>query len=119
MLLLYGALTIMMQISIHWILRLTHDGYGRATSFQYIASHLTGDTRQPDRYNLEDYYKAENSTHLVVNRKANATFVILARNSDLDGTVRSIRAIEDRFNKYHDYPYVLLNEEQFTDEFKT
>jgi len=109
----------MMQISIHWILRLTHDGYGRATSFQYIASHLTGDTRQPDRYNLEDYYKAENSTHLVVNRKANATFVILARNSDLDGTVRSIRAIEDRFNKYHDYPYVLLNEEQFTDEFKT
>ncbi len=56
---------------------------------------------------------------MVVNRKANATFVILARNSDLDGTVRSIRAIEDRFNKYHDYPYVLLNEEQFTDEFKT
>ena len=110
---------IMMQISLHWILRLTHDGYGRATSFQYIASHLTGDTRQPDRYNLSDYYKAENSTHLVVNRKANATFVILARNNDLDGTVRSIREIEDRFNKYHGYPYVLLNEEQFTDEFKT
>ena len=43
----------------------------------------------------------------------------LARNNDLDGTVRSIREIEDRFNKYHDYPYVLLNEEQLTDEFKT
>ncbi|KAF8345050.1 glycosyltransferase family 15 protein [Amanita rubescens] len=115
----YILLVLALLISLHWILRLTHDGYGRATSLQYITSHLTGDTRQPDRYNLEDYYKAENSTHLVVNRRANASFVILARNSDLDGTVRSIREIEDRFNKYHGYPYVLLNEEQFTDEFKT
>lgn len=56
---------------------------------------------------------------MVVDRRANASFVILARNSDLDGTVRSIREIEDRFNKYYGYPYVLLNEEQFTDEFKT
>ena len=67
----------------------------------------------------KNYYKTENSTHLVVNRKANASFVIFVRNNDLDGTVRSIREIEDRFDKYHGYPYVLLNEEQFTDEFKT
>ncbi|KAJ7152368.1 alpha-1,2-mannosyltransferase [Mycena filopes] len=51
-------------------------------------------------------------------RKANATFVMLAKNIDVDATVQSIREMEDRFNlKYH-YPYVLLNDEVFTDEFK-
>jgi len=51
-------------------------------------------------------------------QRANATFLILARNSDLSGTVRSIREIEDRFNRKYRYPYVLLNDEPFTDEFK-
>ncbi|KAJ3785657.1 glycosyltransferase family 15 protein [Lentinula aff. detonsa] len=49
---------------------------------------------------------------------ANATFVMLIRNSDLDGTISSIRALEDRFNSKFGYPYVLLNNEPFTDEFK-
>ncbi|KAJ7680141.1 glycolipid 2-alpha-mannosyltransferase-domain-containing protein, partial [Mycena rosella] len=49
---------------------------------------------------------------------ANATFVILARNSDLDSTVRSVREVEDSFNTRHHYPYSLLNDEPFTDEFK-
>ncbi|KAJ7680118.1 glycosyl hydrolases family 31-domain-containing protein [Mycena rosella] len=49
---------------------------------------------------------------------ANATFVILARNSDLDSTVHSVREVEDRFNTHHHYPYTLLNDEPFTDEFK-
>lgn len=53
-----------------------------------------------------------------MDRRANATFVILCRNSDIDGTVRSIREIEDRFNRRYHYPYVLLNEVPFTDEFK-
>ena len=50
--------------------------------------------------------------------RANATFVILARNSDLAGTVRSIREIEDRFNRRYRYPYVFLNDEPFDDKFK-
>lgn len=57
--------------------------------------------------------------HLVVDRRANATFVILTRNSDLDGIIRSIRDIEDRFNRKYNYPYVLLNEVPFTEEFKS
>jgi alpha 1,2-mannosyltransferase len=58
-------------------------------------------------------------TELAVDkRRANATFVILARNSDADGTVRSIREMEDRFNRNYNYPYVLLNEEEFSDDFK-
>ncbi|KAK7036774.1 hypothetical protein VNI00_011440 [Paramarasmius palmivorus] len=48
---------------------------------------------------------------------ANATFVILARNSELDGVIQSIRAIEDRFNAGR-YPFVLLNDQPFSDTFK-
>ncbi|SCV70130.1 BQ2448_1524 [Microbotryum intermedium] len=54
--------------------------------------------------------------------KARAAFVILARNSDLWQIVGSIRQIEgrlkDRFNKKYHYPYVFLNNEPFSDEFK-
>ena len=51
-------------------------------------------------------------------RRANATFVLLARNSDLEGVVDTIRQMEDRFNKKYQYPWVLLNEEPFTNNFK-
>lgn len=51
-------------------------------------------------------------------RRANATFVILARNSDLRDLTQSVRDIEDRFNKDHHYPYVFLNEVAFTEQFK-
>ncbi|KAF9025585.1 glycosyltransferase family 15 protein [Hymenopellis radicata] len=52
-------------------------------------------------------------------RRANATFVMLTRNSDLEGAMDAIRSIEDRFNTRHGYPYVFLNDEEFSDEFKT
>lgn len=51
--------------------------------------------------------------------KANATLVFLARNSDLDGVLSSMAQMERRFNKKYGYPWVFLNEENFTDEFKT
>jgi hypothetical protein len=51
-------------------------------------------------------------------RRANATFVLLCRNSDLGGAVSSIQQLEDRFNREYKYPWVLLNEEPFTEEFK-
>lgn len=50
--------------------------------------------------------------------RENATFVFLCRNSDINGAVSSIQQMEDRFNKDYGYPWVLLNEEPFTDEFK-
>ena len=104
----------------HWILALTHEPYSKATSLSNIATHLTGDTSSDDdRHKLEDYYNLDGLDHSSSHvRRANASFVILARNSNLDGTVRSVREIEDRFNQYHGYPYVFLNEEPFTDEFK-
>jgi alpha 1,2-mannosyltransferase len=43
---------------------------------------------------------------------------MLARNGDLPGVVKSLKQMEDRFNKRFRYPYVFLNEEPFTDQFK-
>lgn len=50
--------------------------------------------------------------------RANATLLMLARNSDLEDVVRSVRELEDRFNHKYRYPWVFLNEERFTDDFK-
>ena len=43
---------------------------------------------------------------------------MLARNGDIPGVVKSIKQMEDRFNKRFRYPYVFLNEEPFSDLFK-
>ncbi|KAJ3556164.1 hypothetical protein NP233_g12040 [Leucocoprinus birnbaumii] len=118
-------------ISIHYILSFANESYGRATAISSIKNHIYGTpsedtitvppplnpntdiTTNPDVAN-----DPASSEHLAVDRRANATFVILCRNSDIDGTVRSIREIEDRFNRRYQYPYVLLNEVLFTEEFK-
>jgi alpha 1,2-mannosyltransferase len=66
----------------------------------------------------EHYHWPDSNTTFVPNRRANATIVMLARNGDLSGVVKSLKQMEDRFNKRFRYPYVFLNEEPFTDEFK-
>jgi alpha 1,2-mannosyltransferase len=43
---------------------------------------------------------------------------MLARNSDVDSAVGSVREVEDRFNHKYGYPWVFLNEQQFSDDFK-
>ncbi|KAJ3563454.1 hypothetical protein NP233_g8931 [Leucocoprinus birnbaumii] len=50
-------------------------------------------------------------------QRANATFYMLARNSDLDGVVATIEQVEKRFNRNFNYPYVLLNDVPFADKF--
>ncbi|EZF34834.1 glycolipid 2-alpha-mannosyltransferase [Trichophyton mentagrophytes] len=50
--------------------------------------------------------------------KVNATFVTLARNSDLWEIAKSIRQVEDRFNKDYHYDWVFLNDAEFSEEFK-
>ncbi|KAJ2702036.1 hypothetical protein FB645_004414 [Coemansia sp. IMI 203386] len=47
-----------------------------------------------------------------------AAFVILVRNSELHELRATVRQLEDQFNSRHRYPYVFLNNEPFTDEFK-
>jgi len=114
-----------LQIILHSILSLTHDEYRRVTSFSNLAYQFHGapppsahpipipsvstinSTADPpkDKFLYDHTYKA------------NATLLILARNSDLEGTIRSMREIEDRFNRKYGYPWVLLNEVPFTPEF--
>jgi alpha 1,2-mannosyltransferase len=43
---------------------------------------------------------------------------MLARNSDIDGVVNSMRHLEDRFNRRRRYPWIFLNEKPFDDNFK-
>ncbi|KAF9962128.1 alpha 1,2-mannosyltransferase 2.4.1 [Mortierella alpina] len=51
-------------------------------------------------------------------QKASAVFVMLVRNKDIHGARRTVRQIEDRFNREYQYPYVFLNDEEFTLDFK-
>lgn len=41
-----------------------------------------------------------------------------ARNTDVEGAAKSIKQVEDRFNKKFRYPYVFLNEQPFDENFK-
>lgn len=53
-----------------------------------------------------------------LHERANATLLMLARNSDVDGAVSSVRDVEDRFNRKFGYPWVFMNEEPFSEDFK-
>ncbi|CAG87339.1 DEHA2D15730p [Debaryomyces hansenii CBS767] len=50
--------------------------------------------------------------------RVKATFVTLARNKELYDLIKSVRRVEDRFNRKFNYDWVFLNDEPFTDEFK-
>jgi len=49
---------------------------------------------------------------------ANAVMLMLARNSELEGAVSSVKQLEEKFNHRYHYPWVFLNEVPFTEEFK-
>ena len=93
-----------LQVSIHFILSCTYEPY--TTSISNIVS---------------TFRSSSESHHIDIihpEQRANATFFILCRNSDLNGAMRSVMEIEARFNRKYRYPYVFLNDEPFTDEFK-
>ncbi|KAK5005739.1 O-glycoside alpha-1,2-mannosyltransferase 4 [Cryomyces antarcticus] len=50
--------------------------------------------------------------------RANAAFVVLARNKELDGVIQSVKSIERHFNRWFNYPYVFLNDGDFNSTFK-
>lgn len=49
--------------------------------------------------------------------RENATLVMLARNRDLEGALKSMRSLEDRFNRDYRYPWVFLNDVPFDSDF--
>ncbi|KAI5169385.1 alpha 1,2-mannosyltransferase [Pancytospora epiphaga] len=54
-----------------------------------------------------------------VETKENAVIVILCRNEEINEIDKSIKNLEDKFNNKYKYPYVFLNDKEFTEEFKT
>lgn len=50
--------------------------------------------------------------------RASAAFVVLARNSEVEGVVKSMNSLERHFNRWYNYPWVFLNDEPFSEEFK-
>jgi alpha 1,2-mannosyltransferase len=116
----YVIAALAILVSLHYLLSFTHEGYGKATSLSGIKKTFLPPTASTQD-DLDDLYSSgrlPNNTGLSIQPKANATFVILCRNSDLSSIVNSVREMEDRFNRNLGYPYVFLNEEPFTDEFK-
>ncbi|CCK71605.1 putative mannosyltransferase KNAG_0H01910 [Huiozyma naganishii CBS 8797] len=51
-------------------------------------------------------------------KKQNATFVMLTRNSELDDVLSTMASVEEHFNQWFQYPYVFLNDMEFTEQFK-
>ncbi|KAI0763668.1 glycosyltransferase family 15 protein [Irpex lacteus] len=117
----YILLVLGIIISLHFILSVSREDYGRATSLSNLTNKFKGQpepSTSPSHLDEvpEEYY--HNTKISPVQRKANATFVLLARNSDLNGILVSMKQNEDRFNKKFQYPYVFLNEQPFSEEFK-
>lgn len=110
------------QISLHYILSFSHEDYGRATSLSNIKDKLVPSTGKPPYQNgipAEYYDTVREDKPVPPQRKANAAIVSLARNGDIDGIAFSMKQMEDRFNKRYQYPYVFLNEEEFSEEFRS
>jgi len=112
----YLILVLIVILGLHFILTVSHEAYSNATS---ISRFLTGKKSSENNQNvIPDQYHWPDDTPFVLGRRANATIVMLARNGDMQGVAKSMKQMEDRFNKRFRYPYVFLNEEPFTDQFK-
>ncbi|KDR81623.1 hypothetical protein GALMADRAFT_239685 [Galerina marginata CBS 339.88] len=106
-------------ISLHYLLAVD---YGPMPSLSDLGeqlglSNFVGNTTSQDRVGSCSVSRHANEPFHTESR-ANATFVLLCRNNDLAGAVSSIQQMEDRFNRKYGYPWVLLNEEPFTEQFK-
>jgi alpha 1,2-mannosyltransferase len=114
------------QISIHYILATstTRTDYGPSLANLKAKLQLSGSSSNTTVSTAVDSYRPTSTQpyrgtpSLSPGRRANATFVFLCRNSDINGVVASIQSMEDRFNKKYHYPWVFLNDEPFTEEFK-
>ncbi|CAI4579831.1 AIF_collapsed_G0031280.mRNA.1.CDS.1 [Saccharomyces cerevisiae] len=58
-----------------------------------------------------------NKTKGIKNQRENATLLMLVRNWELSGALRSMRSLEDRFNKNYQYDWTFLNDVPFDQEF--
>ena len=95
-----------------------------------VSESSTGDVGASSRRLLEEYGKQhplamtpndpgwDDLLNINPGPRMNATFVTLARNSDVWSIAESIRQVEDRFNRRYNYDWVFLNDKEFDDTFK-
>ena len=50
--------------------------------------------------------------------RENATLLMLTNSWEIDGTVRVVGEVEERFNRKFNYPWIFLNDEPFSEEFE-
>lgn len=111
-------------VGIHFLLTLFHEEYSRATSLNNLG--LASQLRLHDAHSSPTSSNSSTSTSLSYHTpiqgphgpRMNATLVMLARNGDINGVVQSMQSLEDRFNSQYKYPWIFLNDEPFTEEFK-
>ncbi|KAI0631369.1 alpha-1,2-mannosyltransferase [Trametes polyzona] len=110
-LLLGLALTVI--ITLHSWLRYSNEDYAHITAPSNITSHF----HWPVYDNPPVVDIPTHETYINGTKRANAVLLMLVRNSELESALGSIKELEQRFNKRFGYPWVLLNEVPFTQEF--
>lgn len=50
--------------------------------------------------------------------RTSAVLLMLARNTEVDGTIASVRSVQEQFNGNFGYPWVFLNDAEWSEEFK-
>lgn len=84
-----------------------------------LTKHRTIFAPESQAFSSSSHVDYKNAPRPVGEGTANATLVFLARNADLPGVLSSMQHLEDHFNKQFGYPWVFLNEEEFSEEFKS
>lgn len=65
------------QISLHYLLSFTHEGYGNATSLSNLKGHIYGGSEPPYKSGVPEEYYVPDEPKSPVGRKANAAIVML------------------------------------------
>jgi alpha 1,2-mannosyltransferase len=88
-------------------------------TFYLISFYNRGTSQYEDEDITEAYRYTDNAKKFTgeFRSKENATFVTLARNSDLHDIAYSIRSVEDRYNSKFHHDWVFLNNDPFSEEF--
>lgn len=83
-------------------------------SFNFFRDSYTSFSPSPKNSNNTAYTLPP---HISPDDPVRACYVVLVRNQELNGLLSSMRQLEDTFNRKFNYPYVFLNDDEFTPEF--
>lgn len=104
---------------------LTLHAYSPIISIPKLSSDSTDGKIPPSYYNnfgltddVSDVYGEEHVPGASPPVRANATLLMLSRNSEVDRAVDTVKELENLFNHKYRYPWVFLNEQPFTEDFK-